>query len=112
MTDCVGRDVAHSSSALNKTRMRRLNKWIDARWRLGDDQLLNFLAFCPTIAAIFVSRDLWWVGAIFTVALLSFFWWRGYRVGRRFLRPIDQARDDWASIHQSKEYRKTKKRHD
>ena len=92
-------------------KLNHLNNWVDRRWFApGGEKHLVFIAFSPTIVASFVSRDLWWVGAIATALLLTYFLRRGYRVGRNFMRPIDQARDEWASKHQSSEYRSSKKR--
>jgi hypothetical protein len=89
---------------------KHLNNWVDRRWfAVGGEKDLVYIAFSPTLVAAFVSRDFWWVGAIATALLLTYFWRRGYRVGRNFMRSTDQARDDWASEHQSSEYRASKK---
>ena len=92
-------------------KLKHLNNWVDRRWfAVGGEKLLVWLAFSPTILATFVSRDFWWVGAVATAVLLIYVWRRGYRVGRNFMRSTDRARDHWASIHQSSDYRRSKKR--
>jgi hypothetical protein len=92
-------------------KLKHLNNWVDRRWfAVSGEKHLAYIAFSPTFVAAFVSRDFWWVGAMATALLLTYFLRRGYRAGRNFMRPIDQARDDWASKHQSSEYRASKNR--
>lgn len=89
----------------------RLNNWIDRRWfATGGEKHLVYIAFSPTFAATFVYRDYWWIGAIVTALILTYVLRRGYLVGRSFMRSTDKARDDWASKHQSREYRNSKQR--
>ena len=86
--------------------MKGLDKWVDRRWlAVGGEKHLVFIAFSPVLAMMFVSRSLWWVGAIPSLLILGYFLWRGYRVGRLFMRPVDRARDEWAATNQGNDYK-------
>ena len=85
--------------------MRRLNKWTDRQWtKVGGDKLLMLIAIAPLFATIFIGREWAWLAIAWAVVWIVYVSTRGLRVGRVFLRPIDRARDRWASDHQSADY--------
>jgi hypothetical protein len=51
------------------------------------------------------SKWLWGAAGIISVLLLVVVGARAYKWGRRFMRPVDKLRDDWARNNQSDDYR-------
>jgi hypothetical protein len=91
---------------------RHIRRLLD-RGALSDSHAGVFFGFTPVLLYIGLielgvlpwSNWIWAGAGILTAAILLAVGLRGYKLGRRFTRPVDKLRDEWARNNQSDDYR-------